>query len=552
MRIISFSIVPLLAACGSHEPERNVTPSQPPAAEAPRPAPGLDLDGPIPVPDPNAQLARPRSPGVIDLTTDRALVKVSVPVPPHGGAVRFTFADDRNAWVTRIPDSHQLPSVAYAHDKIYVSGGFESVTFYALQASTGEIEWATTNLEDNGPTAAVIVDDDVLFNTESCTLFSLSASTGKRNWHRYLGDPTLSQIAVTDGLVYAAHPMDPGNQGYANVAGTGYYLSAFKVKTGAPVWSRSVGSELLATPVIAGDSIYVSTIAGRTYRIDHRSGRVRWSKPLHATTAPWIAGDELFVSRRMGGKEQQVVVSTATGALLREHQLSTGSYTGDVPTNLADWKSVWAFEGSRPVVDRGIRYVAMGNEVHASNALSGDAIWSRRYPGDANKRSLGSIALAGSAVVVSSRDGKIFGLDVDTGYTLWSYDIGLRIAAEPVIAKGWLYATTTDGYVVALDVADPTLDGWHNFGGNAQKNGPVIAPPPPSNGESGNVGSTAAVATPADDVIAKAQVELDREAAIAKKAADEQARRDAAIKKEREDRLKPFVISDKCANNPLC
>ena len=102
------------------------------------------------------------------------------------------------------------------------------------------------------------------------------------------------------------------------------------------------------------------------------------------------------------------------------------------------------------------------------------SLWQRRYAGKEEQRSLGSVALAGSAIVVATRDGKLFGLDVDTGYTLWSYSIGHRVRAEPVIAKGWVYATTEDGYVVALDVADATLDGWHMFGGNAQHEGLVM------------------------------------------------------------------------------
>ena len=155
---------------------------------------------------------------------------------------------------------------------------------------------------------------------------------------------SFGSVAVIDGLVYASHP-----------AAGGQRLSAYKVSNGEQVWSREVGSELLVTPVIAGDSIYVSTLGGQTYRFDHRTGKQRWSKPLKATTAPWVAGSELYVSRRKGGKEQQIVVSTETGEVLREHHVSAGSYTNDVPTHLGDWKMVWAFEGSRPVVDRGIR-----------------------------------------------------------------------------------------------------------------------------------------------------------------------------------------------------
>ena len=49
----------------------------------------------------------------------------------------------------------------------------------------------------------------------------------------------------------------------------------------------------------------------------------------------------------------------------------------------------------------------------------------------------------------------------------------LRLLAEPIIARGWLYASTADGYVVALQVGDRTLDGWHMFGGDPRHNGPV-------------------------------------------------------------------------------
>ena len=68
--------------------------------------------------------------------------------------------------------------------------------------------------------------------------------------------------------------------------------------------------------------------------------------------------------------------------------------------------------------------------------------------------------------MVATRGGEVYGLDVDTGYTLWSFGLGKRIVAQPVVAKGWVYATTTDGTVIALQVGDESLDGWHMWGGN--------------------------------------------------------------------------------------
>ena len=455
-------LVAVIAACGS-DPVAPPPPATPPLVQ--RPQPGADLAGPIAVPERRGPIAPRTKAPMLDLAIDRVVVPVDVPVPPSGGAISFSFGDERTGWVAHIPDSVQLPALAYGEGRVFVSGGFESRTFYALDAQTGRAEWATTNLEDDGPTAAVFDNGRVLFNTESCTLFALDAKTGKRLWHRFLGDPTLAQIAVADGLVFASHPGADGQE-----------LSAYRVRDGAPMWTDWIGSELLAAPVIAGDSVYASTTGGASFRFVRATGKRVWTAPLGATTAPWIDGDELFVTRRKAGKEQQVVVAAATGKIVREQPGDGGGGASDVPRDVAAWKRVWAFEGSRPVVDRGVRYVALGGEIQASDAASGEPMWRRRYAAKPDARSVGSVAFAGSEIVVSTRDGQLFGLDVDTGYTLWSYAVGHAVIAEPVIAKGWVYVTTDDGYVIGLHVADATLDGWHMFGGNPRHDGLVEAP----------------------------------------------------------------------------
>jgi Ca-activated chloride channel homolog len=489
------SMLLVLASCGSENRREPEPPPHPPAPEPapPRPAAGIDLDGPgeldeLPSRSPPRELA---------LGADRAAIPIAAPVPPRGTAVGFTFAEGRRGWIARLPEQRQLPSVAYGDGRVYVSGGFESTSFFALDAATGNLVWAATQLEDNGPAAPVFDGDDVLFNTESCTVFALDARTGRRKWSRYLGDPTLAQLALADGVVYAAYPDD---------ADGGHHLGAFRVASGAPVWSRPIDGEVLATPVIAGDAVYVSTLGGFTVRFDRRTGKPRWRARLSATTAPWVAGDELFVTRRAGAREQTIVVDAGTGAVLREHRTSSSAYAGDVPRDLRDWKRVWAYEGSRPIVEGGIHHVALGDEVTASDARTGALRWRRFHPAARDRRLLGSIALAGSTVVVASRDGNVFGLDADTGSTRWAYGLGHPVTAEPIIARGWIYAATTDGHVIGLEVADRSLDGWHMFGGNPQKNGLVTVPqaPEPRDRE-------LATATPAApvDIVAATQAELD-------------------------------------------
>ena len=456
-----FAVI-LLLACASCRDSTPPVASSADSTSPPRlvPKPGIDLAGPVPLPARGAGAQRASQPPVA-LIADRAVVRIEPPEPPRGGAVAFQLPDDHPAWITRIPGQSQLPAVAYGDDRIYVSGGFQSTAFYALDATSGDIRWATQNLEDNGPTAAVFDEGRVVFNTESCTLFALDAKTGKRLWLRRLGDPTLAQTAVSGPLVFASHPTDQG----------GYELSAYRVTDGEPVWSRAIAAELLAAPVVAGDSVYATTTTGVTYRVQRATGTPVWARELDATTAPWVVGGELYVTRQVRGKEQQVVVAIDSGKVVREQHEVDGKYAWDVPSNLDDPASVWAFEGSRPVIDHGVRYVAMGGTIRASDAGTGSPLWERRYAGKEAVRSVGSVALAGSAIVIATRTGQLYGLDIDTGYTLWSYDLGHRVVAEPVVARGWVYAATVDGYVIALHVADTTLDGWHMFGGSPEHDG---------------------------------------------------------------------------------
>ena len=427
---------------------------------AERPKPGVDLDGPVAPPKKTARTAPAGGATPLDLGKDRPVAKITLPTPPRGAAAAFSFGDDRQGWVARVPETLQLPSPAYGDGRIFVSGGFESTSMYALDAQDGHMLWASQALEDNGPTAPSFQDGHLIFNTESCTLFVMDATTGKKLWFKFLGDPTVSQPSYANGLVFASHPANGGQQ-----------ISAYKLQNGDEVWSHDIGSELVSAPVVHGDSLYFSTIGGRTYRLLQKGGKEMWSKTLHATSAPWIDGDELYFSRREKDSEVQVVASAETGAILREHRKVEGKWLDDVPADMGDWKKVWAFEGSRPAIVGGVRYEAMGGVLQASDPKTGEAYWTRRFAAGEKARSLGTVAIAGPQVVVATRSGDIYGLDIDTGYTLWAYGLGKKIIAEPVVAKGWVYATTADGEVIALHVGDSSLDGWHMWGGTAQHDG---------------------------------------------------------------------------------
>jgi Ca-activated chloride channel family protein len=410
---------------------------------------------------------------VTPLTARLAVRHVPIPDTSNGHSTRFTFDGGHRGWFARMPEyGHENPlTPVYGHDRVYVGGGFSSHTFYAYDARTGELDWRA-GAPDGGPSSAIVEGDKVLYNTESCTLFAVDAETGRQRWSHWLGDPLMGQPAANDGRVFSGHIRDGG----------GYGFTAMRISNGEPIWTRDVGGDVLNAPVLDDESVFVTTLDGVVHRFAQSSGRVIWTRRLHATSAPWLHGDTVHVTRRAvetgadGHRhtvERAVVLSQRNGETIREMDPVDASF---VPAQIFDGstQSGWAFEGSRPTIVDGRSYQTIGNEVHCRNADTGELLWRREYTDQVRTRPASSPAIAGAQLVFGTSDGALYGLDIDTGMTTWAYDVGEPITSQPTIAHGWVYASTTRGGVVALEVSDDTLDGWHMWGGNARHAGPVV------------------------------------------------------------------------------
>jgi outer membrane protein assembly factor BamB len=469
-RLQLLSLISVLGLASCSDPQAT---AEPPAAESRaaeaqpvlQPAPGADIDPAI-LDELEREQSRPVGGGAglsLALGQDRPLVKVEVPRVGLATTASFSFGDGKRGWITRLPTGEVLPSVAYGNGRVYASGGFNTYAFYAMNARDGRMLWNRQNLEDNGPTAPSYLEEEVIFNTESCTLFVLDARTGKTRWKRWLGDPTLAQPAVEHGLVYASYPADGGQR-----------IGALRLKDGRTAWQRHVDGELLTAPVVAGDAVYLTTIHGTVYSFTARRGRRRWRRSLRATSTPWIADGKLYFSRatRRGQviHEAQIVLDAATGRTLTVLKHSRAAYLADVPRNLDSWPKVWAFEGSRPLLAAGRLLDTMAGVASATSPKTGTSLW-RRRDARAGRRSLTPPVVAGSQLIFASRKGAVYALDIDTGMTVWAYDLGRPIAASPVVAKGWVYLSTGDGSIIALEAGGPAMDGWHMWGGSPAHNG---------------------------------------------------------------------------------
>ncbi len=182
------------------------------------------------------------------------------------------------------------------NNRVYV--GTDDGFVLALSAKTGKEVWRYAT---RGPIleTPVAVGDALFLSNEADHVYSLDADTGKFRWHYKADTPeayTLrghSGVAVSEGLVLT---------GFAN--GT---MVALRASTGTLAWMTSLKGDgtrfvdIDATPVIAGNTAYVTSSGGGIYALDKTTGLVRWRIPVKNAGGVTVDGNRLFAAAATEG-----------------------------------------------------------------------------------------------------------------------------------------------------------------------------------------------------------------------------------------------------------
>jgi len=197
----------------------------------------------------------------IDLST---AMNVNLPATNRDlEAVSYSTPDGKSGWVVRLPGGRPIATPAYADGMLFVGGGYGSHEFYAVDSETGKIIWKIQT-GDDGPTAAVVADGMVAFNTESCTLVVVDERRGRVIWQEWLGDPLMSQPAIDKGVLFMAHPAATGrpmkpvefHPRPASRGGT-HRLLAAELSTGRHIWEQEISGDVITAPVVSDGTVYV-------------------------------------------------------------------------------------------------------------------------------------------------------------------------------------------------------------------------------------------------------------------------------------------------------
>ena len=441
------------------------------------------------------------------------------------------FKDDHTGftgWRLAIETGRAVPTPAVSDERLFVGGGFGSFDFYAFDAHTGASAWHV-HTHDDGPTAAVVSQGFVVFNTESCTLEVVEAAGGRVVWEKWLGDPLLAQPAVMNGRIFMVYPKHGQ-----------HWLGAFSLREGQPLWETRLDHDVITAPVVAEGKVYLSTFDGTVWSIDPNTGRVDWNQQLQATSAPWVYQGDVFVSHRedapRGARQtgdpgrtrsseamaadpamprervsrhdsgsglrkssssvkEAAYLSSAYGRAQRQayHAMDSsvgfGSAPGSAKLSAAEKlvgehlvSRAWRFQGSRPVVVNGILYDTTGDCLEASDARTGEVLWSWREAAEvAGERRLTPPAVANGRVWAGTWDGRIISWDAMTGDVRWTVKVGAPCHWQPVVSNGWVFAGLEDGTLLGFATGDPLDTDWPMWGGGCGHNGKPVSDGKPSN-----------------------------------------------------------------------
>jgi outer membrane protein assembly factor BamB len=265
-----------------------------------------------------------------------------------------------------------------------------------------------------------------------------------------------------------------------------------------PAWEHYSGAPIVATPVLAGDVLYLATVDEAVYALDVQTGGLRWrhqhkadvarsdALELFAAPTPALHGDVAYVGFSDGFL---AALGAADGTLRWQVQVGEGTYRDLVapPAVAADGVIAGGFSEPLLRLDPAKRSATWRGDFGSASAMTlhegalfhggadgvlrridprtGEVTWSW----DAGVGgTLGEPLVTPLGIVVAAGEGSVYALDPATGTLRWTLDLGEVIVegvnATPAVSGRDLYAVSNAGVLYALRSmpprATPRTEDW--------------------------------------------------------------------------------------------
>jgi outer membrane protein assembly factor BamB len=261
-----------------------------------------------------------------------------------------------------------------------------------------------------------------------------------------------------------------------NAQHSGVYDAAGAATLGSVKWKFHIGGQVISSPAVVGETIYVGGTDGILYAVNREAGTLKWKFEAKSRIAssPAVSDGMVYFGAYDGNF---YAVETATGQLKwkfqtgGERRFSARHLHGSQPA-AETMPDPWDCYLSSPVVWNGSVYFGSGDgNVYALNAASGALKW-RFKTGDVVHA---SPVIADGTVFIGSWDSYFYAVDAVKGKEKWRFKTGedpdihnqVGIQSSAAVADGVVYFGCRDSNLYALDArtgnkkwAFPTKGSW--------------------------------------------------------------------------------------------
>ncbi len=278
----------------------------------------------------------------------------------------------------------------------------------------------------------LVLDDKVYAAGAEGKVAALDADSGEPRWEVDL------DVLVNAGV--------NGGEDVVAVGSSDGEVIALDPDSGRERWRRALTSEVMAISREVGETLVVRTNDGWVWALDAISGQDRWSirrvppaLTLRGQSRPEIALERVVVGFDDG---KLAAFSLADGVTLWQATVA-------VPEGRSEVERLVDVDGQLRVRE-GVAYAAAfhGRTVAVSLA-NGRAIWAREIG------SYNGLDVDGLWVYVSDDKDQLWGLDGDTGASLWKQDkLKYRRLSAPAVLGGYVVVGDFEGWLHWLDKTD--------------------------------------------------------------------------------------------------
>lgn len=263
-----------------------------------------------------------------------------------------------------------------------------------------------------------------------------------------------------------------------------------KGKTLKEVWKAPIG-EVWASPVMAGEYLFVGSSDGSFYSIDSNTGKVVWKLDLGARieSTPCLYENVAYLGNDLGNvyainiKNGAILWKKALGDYVRSSACCDGNalYVGSIsptrktgalwalsPQNGAVlWKKNLGPVFSSPLLDKGDIYVGSDDEYFCAFSSSGTDKW-RRHLGGKVRSTAVSVR---ESLYIGGFSGSLFKLKKSTGEIVWQNSEAGAMYSSPGYGKSFIVVGNNAGMVRFFQTTSGKQTGEFATGG------PVTASP---------------------------------------------------------------------------